>query len=103
MERKFGLSLIILSLVFWNNEMKSENHSFRLFLKRLFRSTTTQRRSSHSADTVSKFDAAAPQATACEELAQGPYTWRLEQESNPRPFGRKATNLPNEPPCTPHK
>ena len=26
-------------------------------------------------------------ATAGKELAQGPYTWRLERESNPRPSG----------------
>src|SRR6218665_1355393 len=33
-------------------------------------------------------------ATASEGLAQGPYTWRLERDSDPRPFGRKASNLP---------
>src|SRR6218665_1132144 len=54
--------------------------------------TITQRRSRHNMDTVSEFHAEAPQATASEGLAQGP-TWRLERDSNPRPFGRKETNL----------
>jgi len=36
-------------------------------------STTTHRRSLDSTDTVSKFHAEAPQATASEELVQGPY------------------------------
>src|SRR6218665_1672084 len=38
-----------------------------------FKSTTTQRRSQHSMDTVSEFHAKAQQATASEGLAQGPY------------------------------
>src|SRR6218665_3207950 len=37
------------------------------------KSTTTQRRCRHSTDTVSEFHAEAPQATASEGLAQGPY------------------------------
>ena len=45
--------------------------TLRLFLKRLFKSTTTQRRSRHSTDTVFEFHAEAPQATASEGLAQG--------------------------------
>src|SRR6218665_1234836 len=56
-------------------------------------STITQRRSRHNMDTVSEFHAEAPQATASEGLAQGP-SWRLERDSNPRPFGRYASNLP---------
>src|SRR6218665_1549996 len=28
-------------------------------------------------------------------------TWRLERDSNPRPFGRKATNLPMSHQCPP--
>ena len=48
-------------------------HSVRLFLKRIFKSTTTQRRSKHSTDTVSEFHAKAQQATASEGLVQGPY------------------------------
>src|SRR6218665_120444 len=36
-------------------------------------STTTQRRSRHSTDTVPEFHAEAPQATVSEGLAQGPY------------------------------
>src|SRR6218665_1520420 len=48
-------------------------HSFGLFLQRLFKPTTTQRRSRHSADTVSEFYTEAPQAIANEGFAQGPY------------------------------
>src|SRR6218665_3625652 len=44
--------------------------SFRIFLKRLFEPTTTQRRSRHSADTVSEFHAEATQATASKGLTQ---------------------------------
>src|SRR6218665_2061681 len=50
-----------------------EIHSFRLFLWRLFKSTTTRRRSRHSMDTVSEFHAEASQATASKGLSQGPY------------------------------
>src|SRR6218665_176782 len=39
-------------------------------------------------DTVSEFQA--PQATVSEGRVQGPYV----TASNPRPFGREATNLP---------
>jgi len=46
-------------------------HSFMLFLWRLFKSTTTQKRSRHS--TGSKFHAEAPLATVSEGLAQGTY------------------------------
>src|SRR6218665_3257914 len=48
-------------------------HSFRLFLERLSESTTTQRRSRHSTDTVLKFHAEAPRSAASEGLAQGSY------------------------------
>ena len=44
-------------------------------------------------NTVLEFHAEAPQATASKGLAQGP-EWRPKRDSNPRPFGRKATNLP---------
>ena len=44
------------------------------------KSTTTQRYSRHSTDTVSKLHPEVPQATASEGLA---HTWRLEQDSNP--------------------
>src|SRR6218665_351264 len=69
-------------------------HSFRLFLKRLFKSTTTQRRSGHSADTVSEFHVEAPQATVSEGLLPKVPTWRLERESTPCPIKRKASTLP---------
>jgi len=49
------------------------SHSFRLFLYRVFKSTTAQRHSRHSTDTVPEFHAEAPQATVSEGLAQGPY------------------------------
>src|SRR6218665_150745 len=48
-------------------------HSFRPFLERLFKSTTTQKRPRHSTDTVPEFRAEAPLATASDGLAQGPY------------------------------
>jgi len=48
-------------------------HSFRLFLLHLFKSTTTQRCSRHSTDTVCEFHAEVPEATVSEGLAQGPY------------------------------
>src|SRR6218665_3730010 len=48
-------------------------HSFRLFLFRLFKSPTSQRRSWHSMETVPEFHAEAPRATVSEGLAQGPY------------------------------
>ena len=41
-----------------------------------------------SEDTVSEFHAEAPMATASEGFAQGPYVAAIEQDSNPRPFGR---------------
>src|SRR6218665_1201001 len=44
-------------------------HSFRLFLAHLFKSTTTQRCSRHSTDTVPEFHTEAPQATASEGLS----------------------------------
>jgi len=45
-----------------------------------------------SMDTVSKFHAEAPQATASEGLAQRPM-WRRKLDSNPHPFRWNATNL----------
>jgi len=47
-------------------------HSFRLFLRRLFKSTTTQG-VPHTARILSEFHAEAPHATASEGLVQGPY------------------------------
>src|SRR6218665_1213331 len=65
-------------------------HSFRLFLSCLFKSTTTERHSRPSTDTVSEFHAEVPKATVSDGLPKVP-TWRLERDSNLRPFGRKAT------------
>src|SRR6218665_1701973 len=42
---------------------------------------------------MSEFHTKAPQATANENLPKVP-TWRPERDSSPRPFGRKAMNLP---------
>ena len=44
-------------------------------------------------DTVSEDHAEAPQATASEGLALGPFM-AARAGFEPRPFGRKATNLP---------
>jgi len=56
-------------------------HSFiRAFLQRLFKSTTNQRRSLH-------------RQLRLKDLPKVP-TWLLERESNLRPVGRKAPNLP---------
>src|SRR6218665_859038 len=46
---------------------------FRLFLKHLFKFTTTKRHSHYSTDTVSEFHAEASQTTVSEVLAQGRY------------------------------
>src|SRR6218665_3945139 len=48
-------------------------HSFSLFLQRLFKSTTTKRRSRHITDTVPEFHAEAPHATVSEGVAQAPF------------------------------
>src|SRR6218665_4042195 len=72
-------------------------HSFRLFLLLPFKSTTTQRRSRRSTDTVSEFHAAAPQATASEGLAHGPYvSARVGVE--PATLRTKGDESTNEPP-----
>ena len=47
--------------------------SFIPFLSRLYKSTTTRKRSLLSTDTVPEFHAEVPPATASEGLAQGPY------------------------------
>src|SRR6218665_3779810 len=60
---------------------------------------TTQRCSRHSTDTVSEFHAEAAPATASKGHAQGPY---VAARAGFRPFGRKATNVPNEPPRSTH-
>ena len=64
-----------------------------IFLAPLQVHSTTQRRSRHSTNAVSKFHAKAPQTTASEGLVQES-TWRSERDSNSRPFGRKSTTLP---------
>ena len=58
--------------------------------------TTTQRRSRHSTDTVSEFHAEAPQATASEGLAQGPYVAARAgfEPMTPRMKGDESTNEP---------
>ena len=70
---------------------------FRLFLQHLFKSTTTQRCSQHSTDTVSVFHAEAPQATASEGLAQGPYV-AARVGFEPTALRTKGVESTNEPP-----
>ena len=65
-------------------------HSFILFLQHLFKSTTTQRRSRHSTDTVSKFHAKVK--LRVKDLSKVTM-WRLERDSNLQPFSRKASNF----------
>src|SRR6218665_1521089 len=72
-------------------------HSFWPFLKRLFKSTTTQRHSRHSTDTVSEFHAEVPPATVSEGLAQGPYV-AARARFEPATVGKKGKNSTNEPP-----
>ena len=59
-------------------------------------STTTHRRSLDSTDTVSKFHAEAPQATASEELVQGPYV-ATRDEFEAATLWTKGTESTNEP------
>src|SRR6218665_1914377 len=75
-------------------------HSFRIFLQRLFKSTTTQRESRHSTDTVLKFLAEMPQATASEGLAQGFYV-AARAVFEPLTLRMKGDKSTNEPSC-PH-
>ena len=62
-----------------------------------FKSTTTQRRSRHSTDTVSEFHAEAPQATAREGLAQGHYV-AARAGFEPATLRTKGDESTNEPP-----
>src|SRR6218665_1290759 len=70
---------------------------FRLFLYRLFKSTTTQSLSRHSKNTVSEFHAEAPQSIASEGLAQGPYV-ATRVGFEPMTLGTKGVKFTNEPP-----
>src|SRR6218665_3505779 len=74
-------------------------HSFKLFPRRLFKSTTTQRRSRHSTDTVPEFHAEAPQATVSEGLAQGPCVSARagDEPMTLRTKGVDSTNTPISP------
>ena len=60
-------------------------------------STTTQRRSRHSMDTVPQFHAEAPQATVSEGLAQGPYV-ADRAGVEPMTFRTKGVDATNAPP-----
>ena len=68
------------------------------FYSRLFKFTSTQRHFRHSIDTVSEFHTEAPQATASEGLAQGPYvaTGAGFEPTTLLTIGIESTN---EPPC----
>ena len=72
-------------------------HSFRLFLQRIFKSSTTQRRSRHSTDTVPEFHAEAPQANVSERLASGPYV-AVRAGVEPMTFRTKGVDSTNTPP-----
>ena len=76
-------------------------HSFRLFLERLFKSTTTQRRSRHRTDSLSEFHTEAPQATASEGLAHGLYVAARAgfEPAALRTKGAESTNEPPRPQC----
>ena len=63
-------------------------HSFYFF-----KTSTTQKRSRHSTDTVPEFHAKRQRQLWVKDLSKVP-TWRLERESNPWLFGRKASTLP---------
>ena len=60
-------------------------------------STTTQKRSRHSTDTVSEFHDEAPQATTSEGLAQGPYM-AARARFEPTTHRTKGVDSTNEPP-----
>src|SRR6218665_1543729 len=73
-------------------------HSLRLFLLRLFKFNTTQRRSQHSTDTVPEFHAEAPQAIVSEGLAQIPYVG-ARAGVEPMTLQTKGADSTNVPPC----
>ena len=81
----------------WLTKIKVNIHSFRLFLERLFKSTTTQRRSRHSMDTVSELTRRSATATVSEGLAQGPYVAAGAgfESVTIRTKGTKSTNEPS--------
>src|SRR6218665_484310 len=86
----------------FKNDIVRSIHSFRLFLERLFKSSTTQRRSRHcSMDTVSEFHAEVPQATASEGLFQGSYVAASSgfEPATLRTKGDESTNGPPRPTC----
>src|SRR6218665_2209305 len=85
-----------------NSTFTAKIHSFRIFLQHFFKSTTTQRRSRHSTDTVSEFHAEAPQATASEGVAQGPYV-AARARFEPTILKMKGDESTNEPPCPTNK
>ena len=72
-------------------------YSFMPFLQRLIRSTTTQKRSRHSTDSVSEFHAEAPQEIASDGLAQGPYV-AARAGFEPTTLRTKGDESTNEPP-----
>ena len=70
-------------------------HSFRLFIQPIFKSTTTQRRSQHNEDrpTCWSFTRKRYRQLRVRDLPKV-HMRRQERNSNPRPFGRKASNIP---------
>src|SRR6218665_1241283 len=78
-------------------QVRRSIHSFRIFLYHLFKSTTTQKRSRHSVDTVPEFYAEVPQATASEGLTQDPYV-AAKVGFEPATLRMKGVESTNEPP-----
>jgi len=69
-------------------------HSFWLFLWRLFKSTIVPRSAPNTAQILCRsFTPKSHRQLRVKDLPNDP-TWRLQRYSNPRPFGRKASNLP---------
>ena len=77
--------------------MDKHIHSFRILLEHLIKFTTAQKCSRHSTDTVPEFHAEAPQATASEGLAQGPYVV-ARAGFEPATLLTKGAETTNEPP-----
>ena len=83
----------IVTLLLFSNVMFAAVYQFLIQWKWYDIYDTTQRRSWHSTNTVSEFHTEAPQVTATEGLAQGPYV-AARAGFEPTSFGQKVLNLP---------
>src|SRR6218665_3629767 len=68
-------------------------HSFGLFLRRLFKFTIVLREAPDTRILCRSFMPKRHRQQQVKDLPKVPM-WLQERDSNPRPFGRKATNLP---------